>query len=168
MTAPPAHPPRPSHAAKPPARGYCLCCRRENVALSGRNAKVCSVCIHHQNDDSGGWTKRDVHHRQLWASQLDGATNAYLDELITLEREMIRLKGILKVAGISSVPLDPNAPARARIHELRAQFISDPQTIGSILTDDGFKPPQGNRWTCRMVNELAGRSATATRAGAGR
>ena len=149
-------------------RGFCLCCRRENVALSGRNAKICSVCIHHQNDDSGGWTKRDVHHRQMWEGHLVEAEDAYLEELSTLEREVRRLKGILKVAGISSVRTYPNALALARIHELRAQFISDPQTIGSILTDDGFKPPQGNRWTCRMVNELAGRSATATRAGAGR
>jgi hypothetical protein len=140
-------------------RGFCLCCRRENVALSGRNAKICSVCIHHQNDDSGGWTKRDVHHRQMWAGQLEGAESAYLDELLELEREVTRLSAVLAAAGISSEAHDLVDPALARIHELRAQFISDPKTIGSILTDDGFKPPQGNHWNGTMVDKLAGRLA---------
>lgn len=140
-------------------RGYCLCCRMDRAHLTGAKPTICRVCINHQNDDAGGWTRRDVHHRQIWAGNLAEAEDAYLEELLTLEREATRLRNVLDAAGIPSAAQDPNAPARARIHELRAQFISDPKTIGSILTDDGFKPPQGNHWNGTMVDKLAGRLA---------
>jgi hypothetical protein len=143
-------------------RGYCLCCRVERAhltSLTQMRIQICRVCQLHQGGDLADWIKRDKHHRQMWAGEMAEADGAYMEELLELEREVTRLKGVLKVAGISSVPLDPNAPALARIHELRAQFISDPQTIGSILTDDGFKPPQGNHWNGVMVDKLAGRLA---------
>ncbi len=135
--------------------GYCLCCRRENVTLRGGRTTICSVCIHHQNDDSGGWTKRDVHHRQMWENNLADAQDAYLELLSTMEREMTRLRKVLEAAGISSVAPDPMAAALERIRELNRQGISDNTVIATALRDEGYTPPFADRnWSGAMVLRL--------------
>lgn len=144
--------------------GYCLCCRRERADLATQrqaHLQICSVCTHHQDDDRADWGRRDQHHRAMWEGQLVEAEDAYLDELSTLEREVGRLKGILADAGISSVRTDPNALALARIHELHARNITTSETVANILNEEGYKPPpRSDRWSGRMVNQLAGRTAT--------
>ncbi len=74
---------------KPPARGYCPCCRIElGRKLTERN-RLCLLCMKHQDDDRAGWAARDDHHRVLWERESDRAlheaSEAYLELLAALE-----------------------------------------------------------------------------------
>jgi len=142
--------------------GYCLCCRRERADLAGLKSTICRVCIHHQNDDAGGWTKRDLHHRQMWEKNLAEAQTTYLELLSTMEREMTRLRKVLEAAGISSVAPDPMAAALERIRELNGQGVTNNTVIASALMDEGYTPPFADRsWSRAMVLQLEGHSAKA-------
>lgn len=144
------------------SRGYCLCCRMERANLAGAKSTICRVCNHHQDDDSGGWAKRDVHHRQMWENNLAEAQDAYLELLSTMEREMTRLRKVLEAAGISSVAPDPRAAALERIRELNNEGITNRGIIATTLRDEGYTPPFADRnWSSAMVLQLEGHSAKA-------
>ncbi len=152
-------------------RGYCLCCRLDGAhmtilrQLGHPVSLVCRVCQLHQNDDHGGWTKRDSHHRQMWAGQLVEAEDAYLEELVPLEREVGRLRGLLEEAGISSAPPNARALALARIRELHEQSITSAVVIAKLLAEEGFEPPDSDHWHGGMVHDIAGTSAKDSRSG---
>jgi len=134
----------------------------DDAKMIGSKAPICRVCSHHQNDDAGGWTKRDVHHRQMWENNLAEAQDAYLELLSTMEREMTRLRKVLEAAGISSVAPDPRAAALERIRELNNEGITNRGIIATTLRDEGYTPPFADRnWSSAMVLQLEGHSAKA-------
>jgi hypothetical protein len=82
-------------------QGFCACCQQERAHMANSaqlSQRICRVCRLHQDDDQGGWHKRELHHIQMWKRLLAEQDQAYMSELLRLERAVTRLRGTLKAA----------------------------------------------------------------------